>query len=208
MWSASLTVTFSRTSGSGAGPRWAQTIEVPAVTAAAMKTRRIERPPTSLRKLRRSAVALAKAEGGSHELGMRRVERVSMQGMLLRRRGLSGRGKLAENVPHPSAAITYQQEPDAHDVPSHASSPPRLLAPPALADAAERTVYVTVTDGKGAAIKDLTAADLVVKEGGKEREIVKAAPGHGEDAADSGRRRAVDRRHGGAPGDVRVHEAR
>jgi hypothetical protein len=51
-----------------------------------------------------------------------------------------------------------------------------LIAPPALADAAERTVYVTVTDGQGAAIKDLTAADLVVKEGGKEREIVKAAP--------------------------------
>jgi hypothetical protein len=51
-----------------------------------------------------------------------------------------------------------------------------LLAPPALADAAERTVYVTVIDGQGAAIKDLTPADLVVKEGGKEREIAKAVP--------------------------------
>jgi hypothetical protein len=55
-----------------------------------------------------------------------------------------------------------------------------LLAP--VADlaaetvATERTVYVTVTDGKGAAVPDLTVADLVVKEGGKEREITKAAP--------------------------------
>lgn len=51
-----------------------------------------------------------------------------------------------------------------------------LIAPAALVDAAERTVYVTVLDGQGAAIKDLTAAELVVKEGGKEREIVKAVP--------------------------------
>jgi hypothetical protein len=49
-----------------------------------------------------------------------------------------------------------------------------LLAPSAGVDGAERTVYVTVVDGKGAAVTDLTAADLVVKEGGKEREIVKA----------------------------------
>ena len=42
--------------------------------------------------------------------------------------------------------------------------------------ATERTVYVTVTDNKGAPVPDLTAADLVVKEGGKEREITKAAP--------------------------------
>jgi hypothetical protein len=55
-----------------------------------------------------------------------------------------------------------------------------LLAP--VADTAagaaptERTVYVTVTDGRGGAVPDLTAADLVVKEGGKEREITKAAP--------------------------------
>ena len=51
-----------------------------------------------------------------------------------------------------------------------------LLAPPAVIEAAERTVYVTVVDGTGAAVTDLTAADLVVKEGGKEREIVKAGP--------------------------------
>ena len=42
--------------------------------------------------------------------------------------------------------------------------------------ATERTVYVTVTDNKGAPVSDLTAADLVVKEGGKEREVTKAAP--------------------------------
>ena len=37
-----------------------------------------------------------------------------------------------------------------------------------------RTVYVTVTDGNGAPVPDLTAADFTIKEGGKEREIVKA----------------------------------
>ena len=51
-----------------------------------------------------------------------------------------------------------------------------MLAPPAVIEAAERTVYVTVVDGNGAAVTELTAADLVVKEGGKEREIVKAGP--------------------------------
>lgn len=39
-----------------------------------------------------------------------------------------------------------------------------------------RTVYVTVTDGKGAAVPDLTAADFTIKEGGKEREVLKALP--------------------------------
>ena len=39
-----------------------------------------------------------------------------------------------------------------------------------------RTVYVTVTDGKGAAVTDLTAADFAVKEGGKARDIVSAEP--------------------------------
>ena len=39
-----------------------------------------------------------------------------------------------------------------------------------------RTVYVTVTDRQGAPVTDLTPADFVVKEGGKEREIVKAEP--------------------------------
>lgn len=51
-----------------------------------------------------------------------------------------------------------------------------LLVPPALAEAVERTVYVTVVDGKGVAVTDMTPADFVVKEGGKEREIAKAAP--------------------------------
>ena len=51
-----------------------------------------------------------------------------------------------------------------------------LLASPLLAAAAERTVYVTIVDGQGMPVKDVTAAELVVKEGGKEREIVKAAP--------------------------------
>jgi VWFA-related protein len=37
-----------------------------------------------------------------------------------------------------------------------------------------RTVYVTALDAKGALITDLTAADFAVKEGGKDREIVKA----------------------------------
>jgi VWFA-related protein len=39
-----------------------------------------------------------------------------------------------------------------------------------------RTVFVTITDGNGAAVTDLTPADFVVKEGGKEREITQAAP--------------------------------
>ena len=39
-----------------------------------------------------------------------------------------------------------------------------------------RTVYVTVTDRQGAPVTDLTPADFVVKEGGKEREVVKAEP--------------------------------
>ncbi len=36
-----------------------------------------------------------------------------------------------------------------------------------------RTVYVTITDERSVGLSDLTAADFVVKEGGKEREIVK-----------------------------------
>jgi VWFA-related protein len=49
-------------------------------------------------------------------------------------------------------------------------------ARPSAVDATTRTVYVTVTDGKGAPVPDLTAANFKVKEGGKEREIVKAEP--------------------------------
>jgi VWFA-related protein len=37
-----------------------------------------------------------------------------------------------------------------------------------------RTVYVTATDSKGALVTDLTAADFAIKEGGKDREVVKA----------------------------------
>lgn len=44
---------------------------------------------------------------------------------------------------------------------------------PAATEATNRTVYVTITDGQGHKITDLAAGDLVVKEGGKEREIAK-----------------------------------
>jgi VWFA-related protein len=46
----------------------------------------------------------------------------------------------------------------------------------AAGDALTRTVYVTITDDKGAKVTDLTPANFKVKEGGKGREIVKAAP--------------------------------
>jgi Ca-activated chloride channel homolog len=46
----------------------------------------------------------------------------------------------------------------------------------AAVEATLRTVYVTVTDGKGAPVPDLTAANFKVKEGGKDREIVKVEP--------------------------------
>ena len=49
----------------------------------------------------------------------------------------------------------------------------------ALTAPTTRTVYVSVTDGKGVPVTDLGAADLVVKEGGKEREIVRAEPAPG-----------------------------
>ena len=39
-----------------------------------------------------------------------------------------------------------------------------------------RTVHVSATDSKGAPITDLAAADLVVKEGGKERQVVSVTP--------------------------------
>jgi VWFA-related protein len=44
------------------------------------------------------------------------------------------------------------------------------------AQAVNRMVYVTVTDAKGSAVTDLTPANFKVKEGGKDREIVKAEP--------------------------------
>jgi hypothetical protein len=57
-------------------------------------------------------------------------------------------------------------------------SPAALRADRAIASAAptNRTVYVTVADRQGAPVTDLTPADFVVKEGGKEREVVKAEP--------------------------------
>ena len=45
---------------------------------------------------------------------------------------------------------------------------------PIIAAAITRTVYVTITDDKGAPVPDLTAANFKVKEGGKDREIIKA----------------------------------
>lgn len=53
------------------------------------------------------------------------------------------------------------------------------VSSPALAEPTSRTVHVTVTDGKGVAVTDLDAAELVVKEGGKEREVVRAEPAPG-----------------------------
>jgi hypothetical protein len=48
-----------------------------------------------------------------------------------------------------------------------------LVPVAALAPPSDRTVHVTVLDDRREPVPDLTAADLVVKEGGKEREIVK-----------------------------------
>jgi VWFA-related protein len=45
---------------------------------------------------------------------------------------------------------------------------------PIIAAAITRTVYVTITDDKGAPVSDLTAANFKVKEGGKDREVVRA----------------------------------
>ncbi len=39
-----------------------------------------------------------------------------------------------------------------------------------------RRVYFSALDGNGAAVTDLTAADFVVKEGGNERQVIKAEP--------------------------------
>src|SRR5262245_8612755 len=47
--------------------------------------------------------------------------------------------------------------------------------PAAPADQA-RTVYFSATDAKGAPVTDLTAADLTVKEGGKDRQVVSVKP--------------------------------
>ena len=50
-------------------------------------------------------------------------------------------------------------------------SSPGVLA---AAEARTRTIYITAMDGKGGQVTDLTVADFTVKEGGKEREVVKA----------------------------------
>ena len=41
-------------------------------------------------------------------------------------------------------------------------------------DAATRTIYVSVLDSAGAPVTDLSAPDFVIKEGGKDREVLKA----------------------------------
>lgn len=55
-----------------------------------------------------------------------------------------------------------------------------LVAIPAMCTgitaATNRTIYVSVTDAKGNPVTDLTAQDFKVKEGGKDREIVRAEP--------------------------------
>jgi hypothetical protein len=56
-----------------------------------------------------------------------------------------------------------------------------MTAIPRSAAAAEilRTVYFSAVDAKGAPVTDLTAADLVVKEGGKDRTIKSVEPASG-----------------------------
>ena len=51
---------------------------------------------------------------------------------------------------------------------------PLLSSSLAARAATTRTVYVTITDDKGAPVPDLTASNFKVKEGGKDREIAKA----------------------------------
>jgi hypothetical protein len=67
---------------------------------------------------------------------------------------------------------------------------PALLGAAGLAQT--RRVYVTAVDGNGVPVTDLTAADFTVKEGGKEREIVKTGPATGplQTPASSGTRSA------------------
>src|SRR4029450_8161958 len=51
-----------------------------------------------------------------------------------------------------------------------------VAAPSTAIEPVARKVYVTIVDGNGAPVTDLSAADFTLKEGGKEREIVKAEP--------------------------------
>lgn len=49
-------------------------------------------------------------------------------------------------------------------------------ASPAALEPTTRTLYVTASDSKGAPVTDLTAADIQVKENGKDREVTKVEP--------------------------------
>lgn len=51
-----------------------------------------------------------------------------------------------------------------------------LTAAAVHAEPITRTVYVTVVDNKGVPVTDLTAADFTLREGGRDREIVRAEP--------------------------------
>jgi len=53
---------------------------------------------------------------------------------------------------------------------------PAMCGGVAIAAATNRTIYVSVTDGKGNPVTDLTAQNFKIKEGGKDREIVRAEP--------------------------------
>jgi len=53
---------------------------------------------------------------------------------------------------------------------------PAMCGGAAMAAATNRTIYVSVTDGSGKPVTDLTAQNFKVKEGGKDREIVRAEP--------------------------------
>jgi len=51
-----------------------------------------------------------------------------------------------------------------------------LVAAPQTPRSIERTVYFTATDAHGAYVDDLTSADLVVREAGRERQVLRVAP--------------------------------
>jgi hypothetical protein len=53
-------------------------------------------------------------------------------------------------------------------------------AGPRAAEPTNRTVFITLTDEKSVGVSDLAPADFVVKEGGKEREIVKVEKAAGK----------------------------
>lgn len=64
----------------------------------------------------------------------------------------------------------------------HAEASARACLPAVIGAAGEaqtRRVYISVVDAAGQPVPDLTAADLIVKEGGKAREIVRVVPATG-----------------------------